>query len=252
MTCADARDLVLAHQRGALPPGEDTAVREHLASCSACTRADGAERMLTEVLEQRLPQHPASLALKRRLAAEWPETPRVRRSFKRLWLPALAAAAVVLVAMPLLYQRLVVVPAQRNALVAEAVNDHVRVLLSQRPMEAESSDMHQVKPWFAGRLDFAPVVAFSGDAEFPLRGGAVGYFLDRRAAVFLYSRRLHAISLFVVRADGLDWPERRLEMSSRGFRVILWRAGELGYALVSDVDMGELRTLVAKVRGEPA
>src|SRR5262245_41033360 len=252
MTCADARDLVLAHARGALPPGEDAAVREHLASCAACARVDGAERTLTEILEQRLPQHPASLALKRRLAANWPETPRRGRSFKRLGLPALAPAAAGIVAAPLLSQRLLGVPGERNALVTEAVNDHVRVLLSQRPMDVESSDVHQVKPWFAGRLDFAPAVAFDGDAEFPLRGGAVGYFLDRRAAVFLYSRRLHAIPLFVVRADGLDWPERRLETSARGFRVIAWRAGELGYALVSDVSAGELRTLAAKVMGEPA
>jgi len=252
MTCADARDLVLAHARGALPPGDDAAVREHLASCAACARVDHVDRMLSEVLEQRLPQHPASLALKRRLAAEWPAPPRARTSFKRFVMPALAAAAVVLALTPQLYHRLVVVPGDRNALVTEAVNDHVRVLLSQRPMDVESSDVHQVKPWFAGRLDFAPAVAFDGDTEFPLRGGAVGYFLDRRAAVFLYSRRLHAISLFVVRADGLDWPTRRLETSSRGFRVIAWRAGELGYALVSDVSAGELRTLAAKVMGEPA
>ena len=252
MTCADARDLVLAHQRGALTPGDDAAVREHLAACTACTRVESAERTLTEVLEQRLPQHPAPLALKRRLAAEWPAPPRSRTSFKRFVMPALAAAAVVLALTPLLYHRLVVVPAQRDALVSEAVNDHVRVLLSQRPMDAESSDIHQVKPWFGGRLDFAPVVAFGGDAEFPLRGGAVGYFLDRRAAVFLYSRRLHAVSLFVLRAEGLQWPARRLETSSRGFRVIAWRAGELGYVLVSDVDAGELRTLAAKVMGEPA
>src|SRR5258705_7260675 len=116
MTCADARDLVLAHQRGALPPGEDTAVREHLASCAACTRADGAERMLTEVLEQRLPQHPASLALKRRLAADWPAAPPARRAFTRRWLLALAAAAGVLAVTPLGYHRLVVVPGERNAL----------------------------------------------------------------------------------------------------------------------------------------
>src|SRR5438876_298125 len=140
MTCADARDLVLAHARGALPPGDDAAVREHLASCAACARVDHVDRMLSEVLEQRLPQHPASLALKRRLAAGWP----------------------------------------------------------------------------APRL--APT----------------------------------SLKLFVVRADGLDWPARRLEMSSRGFRVIVWRAGELGYALVSDVSAGELRTLAAKVMGEPA
>src|SRR5262245_2388554 len=252
MTCAEARDRVLAHARGALAPGEDEFVRGHVASCAACARVDHAERTLSEVLEQRLPQHPASLALKRRLAAEWPAAPRARRSFRRLFLPALAAAAVVLAVSPVLYHRFVVVPAQRNALVAEAVNDHVRVLLSQRPMDTESSDIHQVKPWFGGRLDFAPAVAFGGDAELPLSGGAVGYFLDRKAAVFLYSRRLHAISLFVVRADGLDWPARRLETSARGFRVIVWRAGELGYALVSDVSAGELRALAAKVIGEPA
>src|SRR5213593_2012304 len=128
MTCADARDLVLAHARGALAPGDDAAVREHLASCPACARVDSAERMLSEVLEQRLPQHPASLALKRRLAAEWPAAPRARHSFRRLWLPALAAAAVVLAVTPVLYHRVVVVPTQRDALVTEAVNDHVRVL----------------------------------------------------------------------------------------------------------------------------
>jgi len=110
MTCADARDLVLAHARGALPPGDDAAVREHLASCAACARVDHVDRMLSEVLEQRLPQHPASLALKRRLAAEWPAPPRARTSFKRFVMPALAAAAVVLALTPQLYQRLVVFP----------------------------------------------------------------------------------------------------------------------------------------------
>src|SRR5437879_12400535 len=93
MTCADARDVVLAHARGALPPGDDAAVREHLASCAACARVDHVDRMLSEVLEQRLPQHPASLALKRRLAADWPAAPRARRAVTRRGLPALAAAA---------------------------------------------------------------------------------------------------------------------------------------------------------------
>lgn len=254
MDCAEARDVLLAHQRGSLAPGADAAVREHLAACAACARVDAAERTLSEVLEQRLPQHPAPPALKRRLAAEWPAVvDHPRRSWQWLMAPALAlaAAVVVLATTPLLYQRFVV-SGQRDALVTEAINDHLRVLLSQRPIEAESSDMHAIKPWFAGRLDFAPVVAFAGDGEFPLRGGAVGYFLDRRAAVFLYSRRLHAISLFVVRAEGLPLPAQRLETSSRGFSLIAWRAGELGYVLVSDVDAGELRTLAAKVRGEPA
>src|SRR5437762_6487752 len=115
--------------------------------------------------------------------------------------------------------------------------------------------MHQVKPWFEGRLDFAPVIAFGGDEEFPLQGGAVGYFLDRKAAVFVFHRRLHAISLFVFRAEGLPWPTRGLTRVAdaeahatvaRGFTVMLWRSGGLGYALVSDVNWEELTQLAVK------
>jgi anti-sigma factor RsiW len=89
-----------------------------------------------------------------------------------------------------------------------------------------------------------------------LKGGSVGYFRDRKAAVFVYARRLHAISLLVFRADGLSWPVRGLVRiggreavvtSERGFNVIVWRRGELGYALVSDVDAGELRELALRM-----
>ena len=106
------------------------------------------------------------------------------------------------------------------------------------------------------RLDFAPVVAFEGDADFPLKGGSVAYFRDRKAAVFVYARRLHPISLLVFRADGLPWPSRNLTRiggldalatSERGFNVIVWRRGELGYTLVSDVDADELRALAARM-----
>ena len=143
-------------------------------------------------------------------------------------------------------------------MVAEAVNDHLRLLTSQHPLDIESSGMHQVKPWFEGRLDFAPVLAFLGDQDFPLQGGAVAYFLDRKAAAFVFHRRLHAISLFVFRAEGLPWPIRGFARlgateahpaTARGFNVMLWRKGELGYALVSDVDRQELAQLAAKIGG---
>ena len=104
-------------------------------------------------------------------------------------------------------------PARRLAppseLVAEAVNDHIRVISSTHPVDIESGGIHQVKPWFTGRLDFAPRVAFSGDDDFPLVGGSVGYFRDRKAAVFVFKRRLHTITLLVFPPDGLRLAERR-------------------------------------------
>jgi len=262
MTCGEARDRLLDYQRGRLAHAAESEVRAHFADCAECTRADAVEHELTRALEQRLPQHPASLALKRRLAAQWPAPTAATPSWWSRWrpalTPALAVAALLLLAAPVLYYERAASRAtgERAGLVAEAVNDHLRVLASQHPMDIESSDVHQVKPWFEGRLDFAPRVAFEGDAEFPLKGGAVGYFRDRKAAVFMYTRRLHPITLLVFRADGLTWPTRApapggpievYRTADRGFNVVMWRTPELGYALVSDVDARDLNALAARI-----
>jgi anti-sigma factor RsiW len=262
MNCQDARAHLLDYQRGRLGPGAREEVRVHFESCASCAGEEAAEQVLTGVLEERLPQHAAPLALKRRLATQWPLTPAPGPSWWSRWgrslVPALGLAVVLLVVMPLYYQRAVVSPGDGPGMVAEAVNDHLRILSSRHPLDIESGGMHQVKPWFQGRLDFAPVVGFLGDQEFPLQGGTVGYFLDRQAAVFVFHRRLHSISLLVFRAEGLPWPTRGVERignteayttGARGFNVILWRSKGLGYALVSDLDRQELAQLAVKVAG---
>jgi anti-sigma factor RsiW len=259
MDCPDVRTRVLDYQRGRLDAPTRESVEAHLESCAACAHEAAAEEALSEALDERLPQHAAPLALKRRLATQWPAAAR-RPSWWSRWgrplVPALAVAAVLLVVMPLVYQRGRVSPGDGVSMVAEAVNDHLRVLSSQHPLDIETGGLHQVKPWFEGRIDFAPVVPFDGDAEFPLQGGAVGYFLDRKAAVFVFHRRLHVISLFVFRAEGLPWPAggrqplgstQLYASSARGFNVLLWRRAELGYALVSDVGRQELTQLAMKI-----
>jgi anti-sigma factor RsiW len=265
MNCDDVRPQLLDYQRGRLSARLQEDVRAHLQGCSACEHEIAAEALLTEVLEHRLPQHGAPLALKRQLARQWPLSARLQPSWwarrGRPLVPALATAAVLLIAIPIYYQQ-----AGRSqnggsaGMVTEAVTDHLRLLASQHPLDVESGDMHQVKPWYEGRLDFAPVVPFLGDQEFPLAGGAIGYFLDRKAAVFVFHRRLHAISLFVFPARGVPWPTRGLDVlgpvraytsDDRGFHVILWRKGEQGCALVSDVDLPELTRLAERLAATP-
>jgi anti-sigma factor RsiW len=263
LDCAACREHLRDLQRGRLAPALAADVRAHLATCADCPRAAAAEAALDAALE-RLPQHPASDALKRRLREQWP-TPAARPARWRWRLgplaAALAVAAVIVVAAPVAWDRLLL-RADREAaqrLVGEAVNDHVRVLIARQPLEVASAGIHEVRPWFAGRLDFAPVVPFEGDAEFPLRGGALGYFLDRKAAVFVYGHRLHTISLLVFRAEGLRWPQRGLTAvgavqayaeTTRGFNALVWRRDDLGYALVSDVEPGALRQLAARLAPE--
>jgi anti-sigma factor RsiW len=198
---------------------------------------DPVERSLDDALSA-LPRHTAPAALLQRLDEQW--RPARRRS--RWWLATaplvgLAAAAVALFVLPV---------RESSVLAHEAVNDHLRIVGADHPAEVESSEYHQVKPWFTGRLEFAPEVAFAGDDEFPLVGGAVGYFVDRKCAVFLFRHKLHHITLLVVPAKGLGWPTHQA-VHDRGFHVLLWQHEDLGYALVSDVDANELAILGGRI-----
>jgi len=246
--CQAARAYLLDAHAGRLAPDLAAAWHAHVNTCPACAHEDAVEQALTESLERRLPQYPASLALKRRLATQWPAESSRRQGWGprwRWWLMPAAVALLVLLTVPAYFSRR---DAGSDRVVDEVVSDHLRILQPERRLGVESGGIHQVKPWFAGRLDFAPVVTFEGDADFPLKGGTVEYLGDRRAAVFVYGRRLHTISLLVFPADGVPLPARGTKLiNTRGFTVLLWRAGDLGYALVSDVDRGELRTLAGRL-----
>jgi anti-sigma factor RsiW len=257
MKCDEARELLPAEIRRELGDTLHAEVRAHVDTCEACQREEAVERTLSEALELRLPHHKAPPALKRRLGAivaGKPPTPSPRGWMQRL-MPMVAVAAV-LALLPLTYENAAERDQASAALLSgETVNDHLRVLEGERPLEIVSGGIHEVKPWFADKIDFAPRVAFAGDEDFPLQGGTVSRFLDRKAATLVYKRRLHTISLFVFRADGLSWPTshvtrvghaRARSSSDRGFTTIVWRDGDLGYALVSDLDPAELTQLAAR------
>jgi anti-sigma factor RsiW len=72
MICEDVSGLLLDAQRGRLAPDIRAQVAAHLQTCRACFHEGGAEQLLTEALEGRLPRHAAPGALKRRLVAEKP------------------------------------------------------------------------------------------------------------------------------------------------------------------------------------
>jgi anti-sigma factor RsiW len=173
---------------------------------------------------------------------------RLERRFVRRRRPPVAAFAGVAALAAALAAALVLVlrPAAPtgDVVAREAVGDHLRILIAPH-LDVEASDMHQVKPWFAGKLEFVPPVTFLGDDDFPLRGGALVVFDGHKAAAFVYHRRLHVISLFVYPS-----PETtgRTETTRAGFHVIAWRVGDVGMTLVSDVGWDDLRALEARLR----
>jgi anti-sigma factor RsiW len=244
VTCAELQPLLRDAARGRLDEGQATAVAAHLGTCAACRAISEEERVLDQRLEAQLPQRPASLALKRRLAARLPPafaptTGTRPRRWMLLALPLGACAALLLVLRPR--------TDARDPLVDEAISDHLRVVYRDQPVDVESGGPHRVKPWFTGRLDFAVPHVYGGDDEFALIGGAVALFRDRKAALLVYKRQLHTISLLVFPSEGLALPSDGRVRQARGFQVVLWRDGDLGYALCSDLNGADLQTLARRI-----
>ena len=279
--CRDTRALAIDYAAGRLDRDTRARVEAHLEGCASCRDKAAVETALEDALDRRLPRYQAPAALKQALEARFltapatdvappplaklvalappavvPRAPRARRWIAPV-LSAGAAAALSVVLMLALRPR----PPRPDggALVAEVLSDHMRVVASTHPLDVESGGIHQVKPWFTGRIDFAPRVAFSGDSDFPLVGGSLGYVFDRKAAVLVFKRRLHTITLLVFPPDGLavagagadhGGPPSVVAQSRHGFAVLLWRDGDLGYALVSDVARADLETLATKIAGD--
>jgi anti-sigma factor RsiW len=167
---------------------------------------------------------------------------------RRSWLPMLGTfvlGAAITAAISLLVLRPV---GPETVAVDELVGDHQRIVdrmvATDHIFDVQTSNLHNVKPWFAGRIDFVPPVSFEGNEDFPLLGGDLAVVQGHKAAAFVYGRRLHRISLLAY----LDpEPRSREENTVRGFHVITWAAGGIGMAMISDVAWDDLRQLEGRL-----
>jgi anti-sigma factor RsiW len=124
-------------------------------------------------------------------------------------------------------------------LIEEVTANHVRSLMVAHLVDIPSSDRHVVKPWFTGKLDFAPSVSDLTEHGFPLIGGRLDY-LDRKAvAAVVYKRREHVINLFIWPAPQGEAGESR-PVTHQGYHHLRWNDSGMVYWAVSDLNDREL------------
>jgi anti-sigma factor RsiW len=243
-------DFLSAYLDGELPDGSD--LEAHLATCPSCTARLAEYRTIGDSLRRQARQESTPAALRVRVAAALDAaeataaSPWVRRR-RPMWSPGvLAAAAAVVLAVGV---ALTGWGRADEGVTREVLDSHVRSLAGDQAhlFDVQSTDQHTVKPWFEGKLDFAPsVVDFAPDG-FPLLGGRVDFIAGKRAAALVYGRRKHLINVY-------EWPagsgladtkptgELRL-----GYSMLHWTHAGMVFWAVSDVNPGDLQELARNI-----
>jgi anti-sigma factor RsiW len=213
---------------------------------------------LPRELKAQLTRHIAPPGLKRRVAfmveqqarAAHLASPgyRLRAFWRRAWLPASSFAMGALLA-TLALQWL---PLQNSgdSLQQQLVEGHVRSLMAAHLTDVASSDQHTVKPWFIGKLDYAPPVADLAANGYPLAGGRLDSLQGRAVAALVYKRNAHTINLFVRPAAGT--PQDSSLSTRRGYNLVRWRGQDMEYLAVSDLNAEELKGFARLLAGRLA
>jgi anti-sigma factor RsiW len=249
MECHEVSACLDAYIDGELEPDRAARVEAHARECDRCAAAVAERQQLRDTLaglaEYR--SAPASLrsSVMREIGIAAGATGRARPP-AWAWMAVAASVALAISTLWLVAHRVAPLPGD-DLVLRDAVSSHIRSLMASHLADIAVSDQHAIKPWFAGRLDYSPLVVDHAAEGFPLAGGRLDYVGGRPVAAVIYNRRAHVINLFTSPdLSGKESPPRALE--DRGYHAIEWSDGSMRFCVVSDLNREELETFVDLVR----
>jgi anti-sigma factor RsiW len=242
MNCRETEQFLHAYLDGELDVVNCLAVEQHLQECPRCMQQWENQQTLHNQLSDAALYFRAPQSVRERVAGAARPTGQVQRpprprilNWLTFGLPLAAVIAVMGLLLPSLFNR---APA-RDGLMGELTASHIRSLMASHLADVASSSQHTVKPWFAGKLDFAPPVKDLAAGGFPLVGGRLDYAEQRAVAALVYQRNQHVINLFI-------WPSSYTAASAapagtrQGYNLVHWIDRGMSFWAVSDLNEKEL------------
>jgi mycothiol system anti-sigma-R factor len=247
MSCEHAGGILHGYLDGELDAARASEFERHLEICPECLSALEAQETLRTALQRAQLYETAPVALRRKIRASLPAARPVGFGLQWMsmrWL-ALAAAALLIA-----FVGWRVMPNFKNEnqyQAAEMIDAHLRSLQAGHLTDVTSTDQHTVKPWFDGKLDFAPPVRDFANDGLPLQGGRLDVLRGRAVAALVYGRRKHIVNVFVWPSSEPDVAPR--EGSKLGYQWMEWRKGGMEFCAVSDTsatDLEQLQRLISQ------
>jgi anti-sigma factor RsiW len=246
VTCELTQSVLHGYIDGELDAARAADFERHLSSCPQCVSALETQEKLRASIQQAGLYERAPIALRRKLEGQFrAPTPGaaapIRTGVRPTQWFALAAALILAF---LIGVRLLSSPSGRGGqteLASAIVDAHLRSLQPGHLEDVISTDQHTVKPWFDGKVDFAPPVRDFTSDGFPLQGGRLDVVEGHQVAALVYGRRKHIVNVFVWPASGSDTQPQ--SGSQLGYNWIDWRKGGMEMYAVSDVSLSDLREL---------
>jgi anti-sigma factor RsiW len=232
--CVDQELLLGGLVDGELDAANTALVEAHVARCEGCREEIERIQAVHNLLRGEEVRHSAPESLVTRI---WTHPELAPRASNDNRLPGLLGAGLVGAIAASLAMVSFVTPATSGAIDQDLVSSHVRSLQPGHLTDVQTTNQHIVKPWFNGRIDFAPPVPELADRGFPLIGGRLDSIGGKTVAAIVYKRRLHTVNLYV-------WPEKdssEQALIKDGFAVREWSRNGLRFAAVSDIPPAELQ-----------
>jgi len=247
MICQDVRQYLSPFLDNELTAKETLEIQSHLEECPACQRVCDLERAIRFLFQKGLPEETAPPDLwekiVQRIKASQAKSPKrllgpVQARLSRAWV--FAALLLLLVGLPL---QSGIGPDPVTVLAMRIVEDHVRTLAAGPALSVRSGDPQAVVRWVKASSSVPIKIPTIGGNGPQVVGGTLCLLEGQKGIHLVFMNEGRPVSTYAIVAlgpklagegsltvEGREFYVRKV----RGYRVVLWREGNLLCAVVGE------------------
>jgi len=246
MNCDEVQQLLEAYLDGELTLSDRRDIDLHISECKSCLRQfENLQKLQIQIRSVQYQPLPAALkgSIENSLRDITGEPARRSELFR--WISIGGGSMITGVLATWLVMTVLLISPASSQIADSVINMHINSLLADHITDVRSTDRHTVKPWFNGRIGFAPPVKTFEPQGYQLMGGRLDYLDGQTVSALVYKRRAHVINLFVLKNNHPSDTRSTASLQRHGYNLVSWHKEGLAFWLISDLNKKELMQFAA-------